>query len=103
MCSFAVWFVQNTVQSCIFIILSLWTEKLNEKQGDRIRFYLSKADTAGHESDRQVQSIIYFGQSLQMIVCGDAEWLHEAQMVKQVQPFLDLPNPSWTIQGYWKS
>ncbi|XP_068678171.1 uncharacterized protein [Montipora foliosa] len=28
-------------------------EKLNEKQGDRIRFYLSKADTAGHESDRQ--------------------------------------------------
>ncbi|XP_028396590.1 uncharacterized protein LOC114520504 [Dendronephthya gigantea] len=28
-------------------------EKLNEKQPDRIRFYLSKADTAGHESDRQ--------------------------------------------------
>ncbi|XP_046840970.1 EH domain-containing protein 1-like [Xenia sp. Carnegie-2017] len=28
-------------------------EKLNEKQADRIRFYLSKADTAGHESDRQ--------------------------------------------------
>lgn len=29
-------------------------EKLNEKQGDRIRFFLSKADTAGQESDRQV-------------------------------------------------
>lgn len=29
-------------------------EKMNEKQGDRIRFFLSKADTAGHESDRQV-------------------------------------------------
>ena len=29
-------------------------EKLNEKQPDRIRFYLSKADTAGDESDRQV-------------------------------------------------
>lgn len=24
-------------------------EKMNEKQGDRIRFFLSKADTAGHE------------------------------------------------------
>ena len=34
----------------------LWflVEKLNEKQGDRIRFFLSKADTAGQESDRQV-------------------------------------------------
>ncbi|XP_015747829.1 PREDICTED: EH domain-containing protein 1-like [Acropora digitifera] len=29
-------------------------EKLNEKHGDRMRFYLSKADTAGQESDRQV-------------------------------------------------
>ncbi|KAJ7333768.1 hypothetical protein OS493_015859 [Desmophyllum pertusum] len=28
-------------------------EKLNEKHADRIRFFLSKADTAGHESDRQ--------------------------------------------------
>uniref|UniRef100_A0A8C2PNJ9 Uncharacterized LOC109057171 n=1 Tax=Cyprinus carpio TaxID=7962 RepID=A0A8C2PNJ9_CYPCA len=28
-------------------------EKLNEKQGDRLRFYLSKADEAGGESDRQ--------------------------------------------------
>ncbi|XP_074636435.1 uncharacterized protein LOC141894632 [Acropora palmata] len=28
-------------------------EKLNEKHGDRMRFYLSKADTAGQESDRQ--------------------------------------------------
>ncbi|XP_031571903.1 uncharacterized protein LOC116306015 [Actinia tenebrosa] len=28
-------------------------EKLNEKASDRLRFYLSKADTAGHESDRQ--------------------------------------------------
>ncbi len=30
-------------------------EKLNEKQGDRLRFYLSKADEAGGESDRQVR------------------------------------------------
>lgn len=28
-------------------------EKLNDKQGDRLRFYLSKADEAGGESDRQ--------------------------------------------------
>ena len=29
-------------------------EKLNEKHAERMRFYLSKADEAGHESDRQV-------------------------------------------------
>ena len=29
-------------------------ENLQEKHADRIRFYLSKADEAGHESDRQV-------------------------------------------------
>ena len=29
-------------------------DKLNEKHSERMRFYLSKADTAGHESDRQV-------------------------------------------------
>ena len=29
-------------------------ERLNHKHGDRMRFYLSKADEAGHESDRQV-------------------------------------------------
>jgi hypothetical protein len=28
-------------------------EKLNEKHADHMRFYLSKADEAGHESDRQ--------------------------------------------------
>ncbi|XP_067864721.1 uncharacterized protein [Heterodontus francisci] len=28
-------------------------EKLNEKHGDKLKFYLSKADEAGHESDRQ--------------------------------------------------
>jgi len=28
-------------------------ESLNEKHADRMRFYLSKADEAGHESDRQ--------------------------------------------------
>lgn len=28
-------------------------EQLNEGHPDRIRFYLSKADEAGHESDRQ--------------------------------------------------
>lgn len=34
--------------------LILLAEKLNEKHGDRMRFYLSKADTAGQEGDRQV-------------------------------------------------
>uniref|UniRef100_UPI00358E2E0E sarcalumenin-like n=1 Tax=Myxine glutinosa TaxID=7769 RepID=UPI00358E2E0E len=28
-------------------------ERLNKSQGDKIRFYLSKADEAGHETDRQ--------------------------------------------------
>ncbi|GCC44519.1 hypothetical protein chiPu_0028509, partial [Chiloscyllium punctatum] len=28
-------------------------EKLNETQGEKIRFYLSKADEAGSECDRQ--------------------------------------------------
>ena len=28
-------------------------ESLNEKHADRMKFYLSKADEAGHESDRQ--------------------------------------------------
>ncbi len=36
-------------------------EKLNEKHSDHMRFYLSKADEAGHESDRQVRG--------QAIVC----------------------------------
>lgn len=31
-------------------------ETLNETHGDRLRFYLSKADEAGGESDRQVSS-----------------------------------------------
>ena len=29
-------------------------ERLSEKHADRMKFYLSKADEAGHESDRQV-------------------------------------------------
>ena len=29
-------------------------ERLNEKHAERMRFYLSKADEAGHEADRQV-------------------------------------------------
>ena len=33
-------------------------EKLNEKHAERIRFYLSKADEAGHEADRQVSLIL---------------------------------------------
>ena len=28
-------------------------EKISEKHAERMRFYLSKADEAGHESDRQ--------------------------------------------------
>ena len=45
-----------------FILL---TEKLNEKHGDRMRFYLSKADTAGQESDRQVSQ----GPSCSAVSC----------------------------------
>jgi len=32
-------------------------ENLNDKHADRMRFYLSKADEAGHEADRQVKSV----------------------------------------------
>ena len=32
-------------------------EKINDKHADRMRFYLSKADEAGHESDRQVCTV----------------------------------------------
>lgn len=32
-------------------------ENLNETHGDRLRFYLSKADEAGGESDRQVSAV----------------------------------------------
>lgn len=39
-------------------------EKLNEKHADRMRFYLSKADEAGHEADRQVT--VYGCQSLRL-------------------------------------
>jgi uncharacterized protein YmfQ (DUF2313 family) len=35
-------------------------EKLNEVHGDKIRFFLSKADEAGTETDRQrVMMVIY--------------------------------------------
>lgn len=33
-------------------------ESLNEKHSDRLRFYLSKADEAGGESDRQVRTAV---------------------------------------------
>jgi len=33
-------------------------EKLSEKHAERMRFYLSKADEAGHEADRQVILIL---------------------------------------------
>ena len=36
------------------MFLSMSTERLNDQHPDRIRFFLSKADTAGVESDRQV-------------------------------------------------
>lgn len=39
-------------------------EKLNEKHGDRLRFYLSKADEAGGESDRQVNCSYTHSSSL---------------------------------------
>ena len=35
--------------------MSMSTERLNDQHPDRIRFFLSKADTAGVESDRQVR------------------------------------------------
>ena len=33
-------------------------EKLSETCGDKLRFYLSKADVAGKETDRQVHSFL---------------------------------------------
>ena len=39
-------------------LLCSCAEKLNENHADRIRFFLSKADTAGHESDRQVKETV---------------------------------------------
>jgi len=35
-------------------------EKLNENHGSKIHFYLSKADEAGSETDRQVRGIFFF-------------------------------------------
>lgn len=35
-------------------------EKLSEKCGDKLLFYLSKADEAGKETDRQVSPIHWF-------------------------------------------
>ena len=40
--------------SILQLILYSPSEKLNDRHPDRIRFFLSKADTAGVESDRQV-------------------------------------------------
>jgi len=39
-------------------------EKLNEKHAERMRFYLSKADEAGHEGDRQVTDCVSLGSTL---------------------------------------
>ncbi len=39
-------------------------ESLNEKHGDRLHFYLSKADEAGGESDRQVRTAATWFYSL---------------------------------------
>lgn len=33
-------------------------EKINESHGDKLRFYLTKADEAGGESDRQVSNCL---------------------------------------------
>jgi len=35
---------------CVVVVV----ERLNKKHTDRIKFYLSKSDTAGSETDRQV-------------------------------------------------
>ena len=45
-------------------------EKLNEVHGDKIRFFLSKADEAGTETDRQrVMMVIYlFHQSINDLI-----------------------------------
>ncbi|MEQ2226385.1 hypothetical protein ILYODFUR_026936 [Ilyodon furcidens] len=43
-------------------------ECLNEKHGDRLRFYLSKADEAGGESDRQVNSATDLSRSSSTLV-----------------------------------
>lgn len=45
-------------------------EKINEEHGDKLRFYLSKADEAGAEGDRQVESLPWI-----MGTDWDWEWL----------------------------
>ncbi|KAM3821601.1 EH domain-containing protein 3-like isoform 2-T2 [Vipera latastei] len=45
-------------------------EKINEEHGDKLRFYLSKADEAGAEGDRQVESLPWI-----MGTDWDGEWL----------------------------
>ena len=46
------------------------TERLNDQHPDRIRFFLSKADTAGVESDRQVGISTMLGESSLYIPVG---------------------------------
>lgn len=41
-------------------------EKLSEKCGDKLFFYLSKADEAGNETDRQVNPCAIFAFSSQL-------------------------------------
>ena len=36
------------------LVTIIMLERLNDKYTDRIKFYLSKSDTAGSETDRQV-------------------------------------------------
>jgi len=51
-------------------VLSVSTERLNDRHPDRIRFFLSKADTAGVESDRQVGISTVLGESALHIHVG---------------------------------
>jgi len=44
-------------------------ETLNDKHADRMRFYLSKADEAGHEADRQVTGFFCGFKFLSPIQC----------------------------------
>ena len=42
-------------------------ERLNERHAERMRFYLSKADEAGHEADRQVRACVRARMRLMLV------------------------------------
>lgn len=59
------------------MFLSVSSERLNDQHPDRIRFFLSKADTAGVESDRQVGISTMLRESSLRICVGAVQVLED--------------------------